>query len=532
MRFGKLALEHAQGAILAHSVKAGDLRLRKGLVLGASEIAQLNAAGIETVVAAQLDPGDLDENSAAQMISDQLTSENFTASAPFTGRVNFFAATAGVLEVDVRSVDALNAVDEAITLATLKSMSRVEAGAMIGTVKIIPYGVAKRSLEAVQLRDALRLHPFKLKTATLVLTKTDALSDKALNKGAEVISRRVASLGLDLTDIVTVPHEIDALSEALKTATGEMILILGASATSDRADICPMGLVTAGGEVTRFGMPVDPGNLLFLGALDGRPVVGLPGCARSPVLNGADWVLERLVAGLDLDGSMIAGMGVGGLLKENPTRPQPRRAKPEAKSAQIEVILLGAGASSRMGERDKLLEEVNGMPILRHLAREVIGSKAAELHVVLRPKDAEREAALEGLDFNRVPSLNWKDGMSASIRAGLKALRPGCDAALIMLADMPDIESTHIDQLIAEYDPKAGREIVRAVSPSGQPGHPVLFGRRFFESLASLTGDRGARTLFGEVQDFTYDVPLPGRTALTDLDTPEAWAAWRSARKA
>jgi molybdenum cofactor cytidylyltransferase len=110
-----------------------------------------------------------------------------------------------------------------------------------------------------------------------------------------------------------------------------MLLILTGTATSDLHDTAPEAVRRAGGQVARFGMPVDPGNLLFLGALGGRPVIGLPGCARSSALNGADWVLERLACGLEVTGDDIAAMGVGGLLKEIPTRPEPRegRAAPE-----------------------------------------------------------------------------------------------------------------------------------------------------------------------------------------------------------
>jgi molybdenum cofactor cytidylyltransferase len=128
-----------------------------------------------------------------------------------------------------------------------------------------------------------------------------------------------------------VPHREADLAAALRDATGQtprsdLIMVLTGSATSDPLDVAPAAVRAAGGKVLRFGMPVDPGNLLFLGELSGRPVLGLPGCARSPALNGADWVLERLVCGIDVSSADIAAMGVGGLLKEIPTRPRPRRS--------------------------------------------------------------------------------------------------------------------------------------------------------------------------------------------------------------
>jgi molybdenum cofactor cytidylyltransferase len=143
-------------------------------------------------------------------------------------------------------------------------------------------------------------------------------------KGRRAIAARLDRLGVALTPPVEVAHRIEALAAAIAAAPGELVLVLTASATSDPADVAPAALRLAGGRVDRVGMPVDPGNLLFLGALGERPVVGLPGCARSPALNGADWVMERLICGIPVSAADIAGMGVGGLLAEIPTRPRPR----------------------------------------------------------------------------------------------------------------------------------------------------------------------------------------------------------------
>jgi molybdenum cofactor cytidylyltransferase len=291
--------------------------------------------------------------------------------------------------------------------------------------------------------------------------------------------------------------------------------------------------VAAGGTLERFGMPVDPGNLLFLGAHRGRPVVGLPGCVRSPALNGADWVLERLAAGLPVTGATLAGMGVGGLLKEIPTRPQPRGAAIAVPARpRVEVVLLAAGASRRMAGRDKLLEAVAGRAMLRAAAEAACASQADRTLVVLPPGAPERRAALDGLSVTVLEAPEWREGMAASLRAGLAATAEGIDAVVVLLADMPEVTAAHIDRVIAAYDPDEGREICRAMAEDGSPGHPVLFGRRFFESLRALTGDEGARALLGEAAEFVTDVPTPGRGATLDLDTPEAWDAWRATQAA
>jgi molybdenum cofactor cytidylyltransferase len=333
MRFGPVPLDQAEGAILAHSVALPEGRLRKGCHLGSDDIAHLRATGRTEVIAARLDPTDLHEDAAALAIATALVPDPEAAGldlrAVGTGRVNLHAQAPGVLDVLVKRVDALNGIDPMITFATVPRWQRLAAGEMAATVKIIAYGVARASVDAacVAGAKALRLRPARISRIALVETHTDANS-KPL--GTDAITHRLAALGTRLIAHQHCPHREADLADSLSSLTGaELILILTASATSDPQDVAPSAVRRAGGSVERFGMPVDPGNLLFLGHLNGIPVIGLPGCARSPALNGADWVMERLICGVPVTGADIAGMGVGGLLKEIPTRGRLREAKPE-----------------------------------------------------------------------------------------------------------------------------------------------------------------------------------------------------------
>jgi molybdenum cofactor cytidylyltransferase len=169
----------------------------------------------------------------------------------------------------------------------------------------------------------MRMRRAEYDTATLIQT---TVGQDDGEKGHRAIENRLAALGVSLGPNELVAHEVDALAGALGQAEGEVLFILTGSATSDIRDVAPEALRRAGGSVTHFGMPVDPGNLLFLGELKGRPVIGLPGCARSPALNGADWVMERVLCGVPVGPAEIAAMGVGGLLKDIPQRGRMRDA--------------------------------------------------------------------------------------------------------------------------------------------------------------------------------------------------------------
>lgn len=332
MQFGPVALDQAEGAVLAHSVMLAQGRLRKGQVLAAADLALLRVAGVAEVVVARLGPGDVAEDAAAATLARALVPQDglgLTRTEAFTGRVNLNAVGPGVVEVDAAAVLALNRVDPAITLATLAPMTRVQAGTLVGTVKIIAYGVEAAALAQAckAARGALRVRPVVMTQASLILTEVPGQDAKLSAKGKRAVEARLRALGMRLAAVEVVAHSEAAIAQALARAGGDMVLILTGSATSDLYDTAPQALRAAGGAVARFGMPVDPGNLLFLGNLAARPVVGLPGCARSPALNGADWVLERLACGLEVSSDDIAAMGVGGLLKEIPIRPQLREPK-------------------------------------------------------------------------------------------------------------------------------------------------------------------------------------------------------------
>ncbi|MBT9382474.1 molybdopterin-binding protein [Pseudooceanicola sp. CBS1P-1] len=332
MKFGPLPVAQALDAVLAHSLALPEGRMRKGHRLEAADLARLEAAGLDKVIAARLEPGDVDEDTAAARLAAALVPDpeavGLRLGAPGTGRVNIHATGPGVLEVLAARIDALNAVDPMISVATVPQWQRCATRTMVATVKIIAYAVPGAALEraCAEARGALRLHAPQRRRVALIRTRVAGAASEA--EGPEAVRRRLERMGAVLISDTEVAHETDALARALAEVPGaELALILTGSATSDPHDVAPEALRRAGGQVTRFGMPVDPGNLLFFGDLGALPVIGLPGCARSPALNGADWVLERMLCAVPVTEGDVAAMGVGGLLKEIPTRPQPREGR-------------------------------------------------------------------------------------------------------------------------------------------------------------------------------------------------------------
>jgi molybdenum cofactor cytidylyltransferase len=283
-------------------------------------------------------------------------------------------------------------------------------------------------------------------------------------------------------------------------------------------------------------MPVDPGNLLMLGTLGQTTVIGIPSCAASPKLNGFDWVLERWHAGLAVDSATIGRMGVGGLLKEIPGRPQPRteraaNAIPGTRQApRIGCVLLAAGRSSRMGDTNKLIEDLDGRPIVRHAAEAALASGISPVVVVTGHQQNAVRSALAGLDVAITHNPDFASGLASSLRTGLAALPPHLDGAFIALGDMPNVSAADYAALIAAFSPVDQRAIVVPVV-GGKRGNPVLWSARYFTEMQALEGDSGARHLIGAYADAVAEVMRDGDATLVDVDTPEALARVRSARR-
>ncbi|MEM8687927.1 MAG: molybdopterin-binding/glycosyltransferase family 2 protein [Pseudomonadota bacterium] len=540
MKFGPVAVSEAVGGILAHSVKAGGQNLKKGRTLVVEDLDVLGAAGLSEVIVARLDDGDIHEDEAAQLMASALTGAHVSPAEPFTGRANLYADAEGLALVDEESLRAINRLDERLTIATLPAYEPVSLRQMLATVKIIPFALPRSVIDAAldltaRAAPIVSVAPFSVSTVDLVITKLPQLKASMIEKTEQVVRGRLERCGARLGQVILCDHSEEAVagSIAQKASSGAPLLLFGASAIVDRNDVIPAALERAGGEVVHLGMPVDPGNLLMLGRFGSSCVIGVPSCARSPKLNGFDWVLQRVLAGLDVGAHDLMDMGAGGLLKEIPSRPRPRELHGDEmpvgrRSAKIAAVILAAGRSTRMGPENKLLKPIDGEALVARTVRQLTASGANPTLVVTGHEDGDVRQALVDADVVFIHNPAYRDGLSASLKAGIAAVPGDADGALVALGDMPNVGPQVVDKLISAFNPAEGRSICVPLY-KGKRGNPVLWGAEFFGAIKELSGDIGAKHLLADYPEAVCEVEVDDKAVLLDLDTPEAFAAYELA---
>ncbi len=336
MKFGPVPLAEATGKILAHSLLDADGHklFGKGHILTAGDLEVLRPLNLETVVVAALAPTDLGENEAARRVGMALAGPGLRVNAPGVGRANLLAEVHGPLRVNVPVLEHINTIDEGITVATLHTHTLVRPGELVALIKIIPFGVSAACVADVEgatriSSPVLSVNPLRARSVALIVSGPENVRERLLADFTGPVRTRIEQLGSTLDAISYVPHTSPAIATAIleqyEAARG-LILLAGVSAIIDPQDVAPTALREAGGTVTQFGVPVDPGSLTMLGYIGDVPVVGAPGCVKSLKTNIIDWILPRLLAGERLTRADMVKMGHGGLLQDISERPMPRHS--------------------------------------------------------------------------------------------------------------------------------------------------------------------------------------------------------------
>ena len=529
MQLAEFATADCLGLVLAHRQNFTDGSIAKGTLLTADHLAEFGAAGIYTLICARPDAGDVHEDEAAARLASLLAPNNLDFTMAATGRVNIKVPRQGLVRYERKLIRAINEIDERITFALVQHNQLLARGQMAATLKIIPFFVPDSSLQQIENllagAPAFGFYPLKTAQVALIQTRIPGQADRLFTATKKVTTDRLAVLGSEMMASPVCAHNKTDVAEQIQNcmASGaDIILLCGGSAIIDRQDELPQAVIEAGGQVIQLGLAVDPGNLLMFAKIGNVPVIGMPGCARSPKLNGLDWVLQLVLADVDMTRREFADMAAGGLLMEIASRPLPRAmaTKPHQPDRLVGIVL-AAGQSSRMGPDNKLLAEFAGKPLVRHVTEVMLDAGLDDMTVVIGHQADEVAAALAGLPVHLLFNADFAAGQGHSVAAGVSALDGAVTDVLIALGDMPLISAEMVQNLVASHSACDDHQR-RITLPSydGKRGNPVIWGCAFFPELKHLRGDAGGRQVLQDHLAAHNPVEISSSAMFRDIDTP------------
>ena len=330
MIYKKFITENTLGCILPNSIILNEngtkLKIHKGSKITPEIIKLLIKNKVEEINCLKLEEHEIDENAAAEKISKSFISKNqkvFAYKNFMTGRCNIVARKNGIFYYDEKKITALNNISPTISIAAINCFTKVKKGQNLATIKIIPFAINKNDFEKFKkaASNSFKIAIFKKIKVHVIQTYNSETKPSLLEKTKLVTQNRLKDCGMNNISESRIPNDETNLNSELKKQlkNSELILIFGVQAISDINHLISQCIIKNNGKIMRIGMPVEPGNLILISSIKKNNknifVIGMPSCARSIKENGADWIIWRILSGLNINNDIIDKMGVGGLLK-------------------------------------------------------------------------------------------------------------------------------------------------------------------------------------------------------------------------
>ena len=531
MKLQSLRPLESTGLVLAQTYNLTSKTISKGTFITDEILDYFKMGNVQTILCAVPEEGDIHEDEAAEAISNAIDKNQIYAEKASTGRVNFKSQSLCLVRYERALIREVNLVDESIAFSIVEHNQLIAKNDLIATLKIIPFFTKKKYVDQVikilARNELYKIHTLKKKEVALIQTCFEWQKKSIFTATSNVTRARLEALECPLKKETLIPHDYKSLCLEIESSIdngAQLLLISGASAITDRSDYIPKAILSVGGEIIQFGLAVDPGNLLLIGQVGSTTIIGMPGCARSPKLNGFDWVLQLLIANIPINKEELADMGAGGLLMEIASRPLPRALAKSVKKRKKKImgVILAAGNSTRMGKDNKLLKNIGGAPLVRNTAIEMLKSDIDSCSIVLGYQSDKVAATIKDLNINLILNPLWEEGQASSLKAALNTLDTSYSDLLVMLGDLPGVKSKHINKVIEAHLLTDNRKSkITIPSFNGKKGNPVIWGRSFFSDLSNLEGDVGGRALFGQHPAAINLIDMDDKAVVTDTDTPE-----------
>lgn len=531
MQFAEFPVYDAEGAELSVPVRTKDKTFEKGHVLTSSDIGILRYAGVKSIIGVKYAPVDIHPETASEILLKSLLGDHMRCTLPDkSGYSDIFADADGTLMYEPERLLRFNSHSENISLMMMSPYLPVFKGQLIGNLRI--FGPA---LNATELNEAvakvtgtgplIKTAPYAFCRIGYIQTVLphhvpERLDEKALDE-------RFAVYGFHIAYHDICEHSPDRIEHAVRNAIdakAEIVLVQSPVAPQSRDDIVPKAFKEASGDIDRLGWPLDEGLSIVIAH---RDMVKLIGFCETDVGRPGYERLMRLLATRSLPApDQFPSLAQAGLSLDRMTmRITPEQMKNSAAvgaisdSSKIAIVILAAGQSARMIGANKLMESINGIPIIEIVVRNALRSKADFVTVVTGHEAIRIERRLANYDVKIIRNPDYVSGILGSVRMGLAVLPPDIAGAVVLPGDMPAFSDVYINKLIENFDPKAGRKAVCLPSYNGVRHNPVLWPRELFKAVKIVPEDAHWTPALLEHSDYIKELVLDDDYPLSDINT-------------
>ena len=530
MRFGEFPVYDALGVELAYPVTCQGKVFPAGHAMTANDLRLFRQDGIQNVVGCLLTSDDIRPDIACDMILKSLVGDHLRYTHPENGYSEIYADKDGLFVVSPERLFRFNAHDENISTACLAPFMPVYKNQLIASLRLsgpaFPADVVNAAVDKITGQGPLfKIAPYALCRIGYVQTVMHRGDIPVLEEDA--LNRRFGVYGFGVVHFETCAHQSEHVEKAVRNAIdagAEVVLVQSPAAPISRNDVVPSAFKEAAGDIDRLGWPMDPGLSVVIGHKNDVKLIGF---AEKDFETPAMDRLMRFLATRSLPPAEdFPSFAPGSLSIERLIQiftPDPEKNSIAGGALDVVVILgivvLAAGSSRRMIGSNKLLENVQGLPMIERVVQSALLSRAAYVLVVTGYDARFIEQRLANYDVKIVRNPDYSSGVLSSVRLGLSVLPPDVAGAVVLPADMPGFTSAYIDRLIDCFDAKAKRKPVCMPVYDGVRHNPVLWPRDLFKTVKIIPEDAHWMPPLIEHSDYIVEMPVEDDLPLSDINT-------------
>lgn len=536
MRCGEFKVSQALGLRLFNAIELGRQTLSKGHALNEGDLLTLKQAGIEKIFGAVMDDDDISDVTALGILAAKLCGENVAYTVAEDGLVQMVATIAGVVINNEERVAKFNRLSPNVILNVVEPYSSVQENEIIASLQMVTPIIEQALVDEMIFKlsgnvEMLKVAPFNYLNVGLIYTHVfdDAAETKHFTNVVKKLVKNFNGFELVFTNEYHCEHYQDSIADAIEVAIkadNEVIFILSAQPTICEQDVVPAAFNSLVEEIINLRIPQVMASDLLIAELHNKKLINLPyayDVVDTAMINRyiKQALFSERLNKFEFDHQPTMILAAGKTLVEDETSGLIKAYNKEkkAKIANIGAVVLAAGIGSRAGRNKLMIEMADGEPMFMRAVKAAMASKASPVFVVTGYHDEEMQEYLDKVDVNVLYNPAYRSGVKTSINLGLKSIPSFCEGAVIIPADMPNIEASDIDTLIKAFKKSTDKQLL--MFKNGQEKYnPILWSKDLYEKADIVPEGAELRPIFMEHADYTNYIEVKDINKFVDVNFP------------